>query len=291
MNTTSIFFVHRSNSIYLKYTLRQARFYNPHAPIYLIGDESNNQYDFVTHINIEDYFESAGEFSKHYVHMSFTPQKFEQFCFERWFIIKDFVKKNKVEQFLCLDSDVLLFCNANEVKDKYNSYEFTIRGNCGAGLNYFSSIKALEEFCDYTSKHYTNPEFFHILELNWAGYQERKHGGVCDMLLLALYLEENKEKIGDVGKIENNTIFEYCILDVFQNNEKIIYKKGIPYVLKKENKNWLKLKSFHINVEKDKMYLYYTAGRLYKERFTDWVKDMRDKYQLRTRIKKILGRS
>jgi len=240
-------------------------------------------------VNIDDYYGSAREFSKHYAHMSFTPQRFEQFCFERWFIILDFVKKNNIEQFLCLDSDVLLFCNADEVRDKYNSYSFTIRGNCGAGLNYFSSSKALEDFCEYTASHYTNPKRFHTLELNWAGYQDRKHGGVCDMLLLALYLEENKEKIGDVGKIENYELYEYCIQDVFQNKEKIIYKNKVPSVFKKETGRWIKLKSFHINVEKDKIYRYYTAGGLYKDRFKDWFRDMRDKYQLRTRLKKLLG--
>lgn len=286
-----IIFVHRSNSVYLKYTLKQARYFNPGVPIYLIGDTDNDQYNFITHANIDDYYESAREFSKSYVHMSFTPQKFEQFCFERWFIIKDFVTKNNLQQFLCLDSDVLLFCTSDEVHNKYNSYSFTIRGSCGAGLNYFSSIKALQEFCEYTAGHYTNHEHFHTLELNWAGYQERKHGGVCDMLLLALYLEENKEKIGDVGKIENNELFEYCNLDLFQNNEKLIYKNRIPYVLKKETGTWVKLKAFHINAEKDKIYRYYTAGGLYTERLKDWIKDMRDKYQLRTRIKKLLIKS
>ncbi len=289
MNNIPIIFVHRNNSIYLKYTLKQARFFNPDTPIYLLGDESNNQYNFVNHLNVDNYFESAREFSKHYVHMSFTPQKFEQFCFERWFIILDFVKKHKIETFLCLDSDVLLFCKSNDIHDKYKNYNFTIRGNGGAGLNYFSSIKALEEFCEYTSNHYINPQYFNTLELNWAGYQDRKHGGVCDMLLFALFRADNQHKIGDCGIIENNTIFEYCLLDVVVNNEKIILKKLIPYLVKKDNYP-LSLKAFHVNIDKDKIFRYYTGGGLLKERLKDYFKDLRDRYPLRTMLRKLLGK-
>ena len=290
MNTIPIIFVHRSNSIYLKYTLKQARYFNPDTPIYLLGDESNNQYNFVTHINIEDYFDSAREFSKHYVHMSFTPQKFEQFCFERWFIILDFVKKNKIETFLCLDSDVLLFSKSNEIHNKYKNFSFTMRGNGGAGLNYFSSIEALEEFCEYTTSHYINPQHFHTLELNWAGYQERKHGGVCDMLLFALYKAENQEKIGDCGLLENNRIFEYCLLDVVQNKVLLQFKGKTLSIYLNGNKQPAKLMAFHVNIDKDKIFKYYIGGGLFTDILKDYFKDLRDKYQLRTRIRKLFGK-
>jgi hypothetical protein len=54
-----IFFVHKTNSSYLKYALKQARKFNPDSPIYLLGDESNNHYPFVIHVNIADYSASA----------------------------------------------------------------------------------------------------------------------------------------------------------------------------------------------------------------------------------------
>jgi hypothetical protein len=282
--------VHSGDSIYLKYTLKQARYYNPDTPIYLIGDQANNKYDFITHIDIEDYAASAEEFLKHYIHMSFTPLKFEQYCFARWFIAKDFVEKNKINRFLCLDSDVLLFCKTCEVNEHFSHYDFTTRGKAGAGFNYFSSIEALKKYCDFIYSYYTKPDLFHILELNWEGYQKMNYGGVCDMLFFDLYYTENEKKIGDVGKIENNSIFEYCLSDTFKNNEKLKFKNSILYILKKETQTWIQIKALHVNIDKDKIYRYYTGGGLYKERFKDWFRDMRDKYQLRTRIRKLFSR-
>lgn len=282
-----IIIVHTGDSIYLKYTLKQAKHYNPSCPIYLIGDENNNKYPFITHVNIRNYLSSANAFSKHYVHMSFTSQKFEEFCFLRWFIAKDFVEKNKIERFICLDSDVLLFCKTEEVDNKFRNYNFTTRNNSGAGFNYFSSYSSLKYFCDFIFVYYTKPELFHILQLNWEGYQKMKYGGVCDMLFFEFYFKENYTKIGDVSKIENNEVYEYCLLDIQQKGEQLIYKKGRPYIYKGETNSWICIKALHVNVDKDKIYRYYTAGGLYKHRLKDWFRDMRDKYQLRTRFKKL----
>jgi hypothetical protein len=285
-----IIFVHKGNSHYLKYSLKQARFFNPDTKIYLLGDKSNDNYDFVEHVDILEYLQTASEFAKYYVHMSFNKEQFEQFCFERWFIINDFVEQMGIEEFLCLDSDVLMFCNSSEAHNKYKNYSFTMRGHAGAGFNYFSNRDNLKQFCNYILSYYTQPELLHILKLNWDGFLKRNSGGVCDMLLFSFYKRDNIEKIGDCGNIENNIMFEYCAYDIFLNEEKINYKDGIPYILKKESATWVRLKALHVNVDKDKIYRYYTGGGLYKDRFKDWFRDMRDKYQLRTRLRKLFSR-
>lgn len=282
-----IIIVHTGDSIYLKYTLKQARYYNPDTDIFLIGNEENNKYSYVTHVPMLQYWNRAEKFLQQYVHLSYTPLKFEQYCFARWFVALDFVEKNNINRFLCLDSDVLLFCKTEEVDNKFSRYDFTTRNKAGAGFNYFSSSNALQNFCDFVYSYYTKSELFHILELNWEGYQKMNYGGVCDMLFFDLYHKQHKEKIGDVSLTDNNTIFEYCLLDIEKNNQKLEYKNGIPYILKKENESLIRLKALHVNINKDKIYRYYTAGGLYKDRFKDWFRDMRDKYQLRTRIRKL----
>lgn len=285
-----IIIVHRSNSSYLKYTLGQARYFNPTTPIYLIGDESNNHYPFVTHVNIDDYLKSANRFLENYVHLSFTPKKFEELCFARWFIAHDFVAKHNINSFLCLDSDVLLFCKTEDVHQKFKHYDFTMRGRGGAGFNYFSNATTLIKLCNFMLDHYTKPELFHILKLNWEGYQKMNYGGVCDMLFFALLLDENILKIGDVGALQNNEIYERCLFDINKENEELIYRNRLLYLLKKQNADLVQIRALHVNIEKDKIYRYYTGGGLYKERFKDWFRDMRDKYQLRTRIRKLFTR-
>ncbi len=91
-----IFFVHKSNSSYLKYALKQARKFNPDSPIYLLGDETNNKYPFVTHFNISDYSQSADEFRNVYRHLTSGTIDYELFTFLRWFYVRDFVVKNNI---------------------------------------------------------------------------------------------------------------------------------------------------------------------------------------------------
>ena len=50
-----IIFFHYGNPVYLKYSLKQAKHFNPDATIYLLGDSSNNRYPFVQHIMMDKY--------------------------------------------------------------------------------------------------------------------------------------------------------------------------------------------------------------------------------------------
>ena len=85
-----IIFIHRSNSAYLKYSLSQAQASNPRSTVILLGDPSNNCYDFVVHRQMHDFFQGATEFEKVYAHFSALPPSFELICFQRWFILKSF---------------------------------------------------------------------------------------------------------------------------------------------------------------------------------------------------------
>jgi len=59
-----IIFVHKGNQEYLKYILNQTQKENPRVIIDLIGDESNDRYEFINHFFLEEYFSGAKEFAK-----------------------------------------------------------------------------------------------------------------------------------------------------------------------------------------------------------------------------------
>ena len=63
-----IIFIHRSNSEHLKYSLAQARESNPNSTIFLLGDSSNDVYEFVEHRPFVEYFQEAAHFQKLYKH-------------------------------------------------------------------------------------------------------------------------------------------------------------------------------------------------------------------------------
>lgn len=93
---TKIIFVHTGNAYYLELALSQAKISNPNADIILLGDKYNNKYPYINHFLISDYFESAKEFSEVFFNYSPNKREYELFCFQRWFVIKDFLIRNKI---------------------------------------------------------------------------------------------------------------------------------------------------------------------------------------------------
>jgi hypothetical protein len=100
-----IVFLHNTNSDYLKYSLGQAKHSDPESRIYLIGDISNDCYDFVEHHSFSNYFQGALDFSKIYRHYNTTSYEYEIFCFQRWYILLEFLVNNQIEKCLYVDSD------------------------------------------------------------------------------------------------------------------------------------------------------------------------------------------
>src|SRR5215510_13491628 len=103
-----IIFIHRSNSEHLKYSLAQAHQSNPNSTIFLLGDSSNDVYDFVEHRPFVEYFQEAAHFQKLYKHYSIYFIDFELICFQRWSFLREFLIAHSLSQCLYLDSDTML---------------------------------------------------------------------------------------------------------------------------------------------------------------------------------------
>jgi len=225
-----IIIVHKGDSFYLEPVLRQIRRYNPDNSVYLISDESTNHYDFVSHVNIAGYYSLAEEFVKCYQHMSSNPYEYELFCFLRWFIILDFVKKNQLSHFLCLDSDVLLYCNVDDVFQKWLDSDMTICQPNGPQYTLFNT-KSLQQFCDYILSHYVTEEGKEQLK-EWN--RKIVFGGICDMTFIKYYAQLPAVRVVDTSKIYNDTCFDVN-MQVSQGFEmqgrvkKIYWKDGLPY--------------------------------------------------------------
>ena len=127
-----IIFLHVDDSFYLKYSLESAKKYNPDSRIILIGKNITNCPDFVEYHQMTDYDLEAAKFRKVYVHSSTNNENIERFCFERWFILSEFMKKNNISKVFTLDSDVLLFENVTLDANNYSKYLFTlVDKSCG----------------------------------------------------------------------------------------------------------------------------------------------------------------
>ncbi len=230
-----IILIHTGDPFYLNFSLNQAHLSNPQNQIYLITDVVSNRYDFVKYIDISSLSTEANEFKKVYKHMSSNPYNGELFCFQRWYILKEFCDKNNIEKFLYLDSDLMLYCKIDEEFEKYNNYQFTITNKQGPQCTYFSSINYLKSFCDFMVKLYVDPKYTDRFEKKYKHHIDHSEpGGVCDMTAFIEYQNDHPACAKDISQIEYNTVFDDNFnesqgFEMSEIGKKIIIKGNMPY--------------------------------------------------------------
>lgn len=251
----NIIFIHKGKSKYLDLALKQAHKSNPDATIILLGENYNNRLNFVKYYNINEYKTEADNFKQYYKHFSTNSYNFELFCFQRWFILKDFINKHKIKQFFYCDSDVLLFNNL--IKDNnFKKFNFTLSEEFCAHNSFWNKSNEINLFCNFLKNVYTKNDqktYNQLLDF-WRNHQKnKKNGGICDMTLFNLYKKINHKKIGETSIIINNSTYDHNINTnkqggvKFQNIfkfKKIIWINHIPYV-KTKDKNIIKFNSLH----------------------------------------------
>ena len=191
-------------------------------------------------------------FCENYVNMSTNPFAVERFCFLRWFFLKEFMRQENVETCLYIDSDVLLFSNAEEeYNNKYKQYDLTITRGCAPSSSFFTRY-AIDSFCDFMQETFSNKTSYYFDCLKSFFEVSQKHnlgGGVCDMTLFRHYIYDRNVgggpgRVGEMTTIIEdstydhniNTKDEYYDYDGVMKNIKI--ENGIAYCLhEKLNRN------------------------------------------------------
>ncbi|MBA3704734.1 MAG: hypothetical protein H0W84_02205 [Bacteroidetes bacterium] len=267
----------------MNYTIQQAHLYSPYSPIFLITDVPGNKFDFVNYINMNDYLEEALAFSKLYKHMSTNGFEQELFCFQRWFIIKQVIEKRSIDEFLYLDSDILLFCNADEVFGKFNMFDFTVCNKIGPQYAYFSSKNKLFKFCEFVAQLYSRPEYYKRLEEKYRNHIDHNlPGGVCDMTAFSEYQYHQLGAVKDLAVIENGAVFDDNInsSDGFEMSAlgiKKIKKKGKSVFCKQiDSKKMIRFNALHFQgVGKKYVYKYYSRNNLIIQQLMDFLRDIK----------------
>ena len=231
-----VIFFHVGNPQYLRMSLMQAKERNPDSRIILFGDQTNNNYSFVEHINIRDYETEASKFSNIYEHLSTNNKHFELLCFNRWFVINEYAKKTGLEKFFYCDSDVMLYCDITEEYEKFKDCRFTLTHNISAGIGYFNDMSAIDEYCSLCMDIFSKKEKFwydkccsHYADLQ----RNNRGGGVCDMTVWAFFRTDtfnNPGIVGETSQIINNSAFDHNINQQdgyeMENGVKKIYWRG-----------------------------------------------------------------
>ncbi len=267
-----ILFIHRSNSEHLKYSLAQAHESNPGSTVFLLGDPSNNEYDFVEHRPMTQYFQDAAEFQKVYKHYSTHGVDFELICFQRWFILREFLKTHGIRQCLYLDSDIMLYADVTNDLKKFEQFDFTLCWNTIGCVFFLNRLKGLDDFCRFLVDMYTQKDQYHYDKMLAHYAVRKKHhlaGGVCDMTAFQLYSELNFGQVGEASHIIEGSLYDPNInmphpgFEMENGIKKIIWKNGQPYGKHITTGREIKFNSLHFNGRaKGLMRQYYTGNGL-----------------------------
>lgn len=183
---------------------------------------------------MDDYSEGANAFKKVYVHMSSNPYDYELICFQRWFYIRDFIEKQEMEYFLCMDSDVLLYCNINEIMQEYIPYDFTTCNKQGPGCALFNT-SSISNFCRYMMSMYTEDILLSKMKSMYQGFIDNKRlGGICDMTAFVWFQDNTECNVIDIAIPTKGTCFDGCItwglgFEMEDGKKKVYWIDNLPY--------------------------------------------------------------
>jgi hypothetical protein len=265
-----IIFMHFTYNDYLKFSLCQAKHSNPGSSIYLIGNNTNDCYDFVEHHSFSDYFQGAYDISKIYRHLNTNSYKYELFCLQRWFILKEFVVTNKINKCLYLDSDTMLYADATEGRIKFAQYDFTLSYATSGCTFYLNRVEALADFCQFITDIYTRkePYYYDRMLAQYATLRKnRMTGGASDMTAFDLYKLEHFGEIGEVAQIIDGSVYDPSItvphpgFEMENGIKKIIWKSASPYGIQLRTAKEIKFNSLQFQGDtKRLMGQFYTGG-------------------------------
>lgn len=252
-----IVFIHRGDDDYLAYSLYQAKVSNPNSPVFLLGKAANAKYDSagIYPVNMDEYMKTAGEFARVYKHIHFMPYDYNLFCFQRWFVLRDFMKRHGIPKCCYIDSDVMLYTDVNNPRFSNFTMEFVWTN--------FVELDLLESFCQFATNHFRNLTLFG----NLISYTQKKKSDhvrngmplITDMVMGSLFLEQFPHYQLTYG-MYGDAIFDGNIqytggMESLDGKKKVYLLDGILYARDMATNKYIRLYSLHFQGKIMKHYM------------------------------------
>ncbi len=197
--------------------------------VVLIGNEENEKLkDIVSYHPMTLLSDPLyNDFLKVYEHMSTNEYKFELICFERWFLLLDYMKKNSLEILVHLDSDVMLFNDLHEIVESFDkntlaAYHIprqTYSEERWIAVPHTSvwTREGLQRFCRFIVDTYKNNKA--ELQTKWNSHgTDARRGGISDMALLYLFYIRNVKDIVNLAECRKHHNGQMYCLDLNINS-------------------------------------------------------------------------
>ena len=220
---------------HLAYAAAEARRANPRSRVIVIGD-GTNRLPFVEHHQIIDHSERAQAFAGVYRHLAFpTRYDFILFCFQRWFVLLDFMEALHLDACLHIDPDVLLLTDVAQLEAEVpGRVDFALSANPVFGIsphyNYITSRAALARFCDFTFGVFAQASPAMAVSPMQAAIRAGKHSYVTDMTAFAELSRARLAQIHNLSRVRRRAIWDANVASAdgfaFRNGVKDVTWRG-----------------------------------------------------------------
>jgi hypothetical protein len=270
-----IILIHKgAKNLSLPFVLSQVKLFNPESRIIFIGDETNKKYNkYVEHFLIEDYLEEGELLKKYYKHFSPNPHEFELFCLQRWFVLLNFVKKNKIKKCFYMDSDVMVYSDLSKESANFSQCDMTVNSRFFGHCMFVNNSDALQDFCNFILKTYEEKSLPEI-KTDFNDYLEmvkKEKGGISDMTFLNKYYKMHEDKVCDTNIIIGNSTFDNNVNDpngfivdnrgITRGIKRINMVKGIPYGTEKGTLRKIRFNVIHFQGPAKKYIPFFYSNR------------------------------
>jgi hypothetical protein len=141
------------------------------------------------------------EFEKYFKNYSFMPEEFEKKCFLRAFYVRELMRQKSLERVFYVDSDCVVLTNVDELFQKlchvvegYSVQKYMQKENphhkVGCIHNALLTPILCDEYIRLCMNIYKSGDKFHLIKEKWETHQATKVGGICDMTLWFLLLQQ-----------------------------------------------------------------------------------------------------
>jgi len=250
----AIIFFHQGFTPYLAFSLAQALRSQPGSRVILLGDESNRIRGLpYEHHPLPPDSARVREFRQRYRHFHTGNLEDERRCIERWFHLADFVERERLTEFLFLDSDVLLFEDLEEFRPSWTKYDAA-----GSPLFYsfcfFSRPGLVAEFSRWILGRYQCDTTLAAWGRRFDRHQrgEKSEAGVIhDMALSGLFVKEKNLRLLDVTRPADGLLVDSGQWGgAYRQGRAEVHRlhqaqAGGP-VLARVNGDWLRMPAVHV---------------------------------------------
>ena len=248
-----IVWFHKGPCWYLAWSIIQAQTSNPDNPQIAFTDVPI-QMPGVEWIDLKDYWEEAAEFEKIYRHESVMPTWYDIPAIAKWFVLRQWMQTNDIEQCFFVDSDVMIYGDLEEDSKRFQSADFTYLPRGGPINGYINNRAALDRFCQFILRLYSQPDLLYE-KLEKARLSTPKLN-VNDMSLFVWFQEQDEllkdtdlcaTDFSSAGPSEHDSAFQYTgTWEANGKEKKIVWREGWPHAIR-TNGEQVRMLTLHFN--------------------------------------------